>query len=210
MQPDWNQHYLEGDTPWDKGEAAPPLLEWLAAHPDEPAGRILVPGCGLGHDVRALASHRPGAEVIGLDISPLAVERARGIPPAGRERYVAGDFFRIGQGGSETSGLAGAHDWIWEHTCFCAIDPAMRADYVRSAHAALVPGGQLLGVFYLDPYDEEHRPGEGPPHGATLEELDELFAGGGLFVREESYVPGKSYPGREGRERVILWRASAP
>jgi len=83
---DWDRRYQTGNIPWEKGAPAPPLLEWLQAcgplH-----GNILVPGCGYGHDVRAIAAASPESKVIGLDISPLAIERARQYPVIGREAY---------------------------------------------------------------------------------------------------------------------------
>ena len=111
---DWEGSYGRGETPWDKGAPSPGLVAYLAEN--EVRGRVLVPGCGLGHDVRALA--RGGAEVEGLDISPTAVARAREFPPAGSEKYRHGDLFALERD------LVGAFDWVWEHTCFCAIEPA--------------------------------------------------------------------------------------
>ena len=52
---DWDKAYQEGETPWDKGYASPAIAEWLQKNSLE--GGVLVPGCGLGHDVRLLASH---------------------------------------------------------------------------------------------------------------------------------------------------------
>lgn len=197
MTVNWDQQYEIKETPWDKGAPAPPLLEWLAAHPGEMAGRVFVPGCGLGHDVRVLATC-PGVEVvIGFDISPKAVELARSYPVAGVEIYETGDLFAL------EPPHRGAYDWVWEHTCFCAIDPGLRDAYVEAVHAALVPGGSLLGVFYMNPYDDDHRPGGGPPHGSTLDELRERFTGSGKFRLFEDYVPTRSYPGREGLEHVL-------
>ncbi len=63
---DWESHYQTGDMPWEKGAPAPPLSEWLSKNKIH--GRVLVPGCGSGHDVRELA--RAGAEPIGLDLAP--------------------------------------------------------------------------------------------------------------------------------------------
>ena len=37
---------------------------------------------------------------------------------------------------------------VWEQTCFCAIPPARRLDYVRAMARALAPGGRLLGLFW--------------------------------------------------------------
>jgi SAM-dependent methyltransferase len=200
MQPDWEQHYRDQFTPWDKGVPAPPLVDWLAAHPGEISGRVLVPGCGLGHDARAIAASHQDAEVVGLDLSPTAVAMAREIPPVNGERYKEGDLFDLPEG------MLAAFDWVWEHTCFCAIDPTMREDYVRAVWTALRPGGQLLGVFYLDPYDDEHQPGGGPPHGSSQAELEERFVKSGRFEMVEQFVPANAYPGREGRELLVRMR----
>src|SRR4051812_24184265 len=93
---DWETRYEMGDTPWDKGAAHPGLLAFLKAGvPDGGSisqeaqealkalgGNVLVPGCGLGADVRAIAS-APGlaarsetTEVLGADIAPSALRRA--------------------------------------------------------------------------------------------------------------------------------------
>ena len=197
MAVNWDQQYRDEQTPWDKGAPAPPLLEWIEAHPLKIHGRVFVPGCGMGHDVRAIAAC-PGVEtVIGFDISPTAVELALALPRAGKETYETGDLFAL-----DERHLA-AYDWIWEHTCFCAIAPELREDYVEAVHAALQPGGCLLGAFYMDPYDDVHQPGSGPPHGSTLEELLERFTESGKFTLSESYIPTHSYPGREGLEQVL-------
>jgi SAM-dependent methyltransferase len=193
---DWENQYLINVTPWEKGEPAPPLDEWLERNGREISGRVLVPGCGLGHDCRALAEHSGANEIIGLDISPEAVRRAGEFPVIGTERYEVGDLFDL-----EPDHL-GSYDWVWEHTCFCAIEPGLRNDYVEAVWSALRPGGTLLAVFYLNPYDDEHRPGGGPPHGATSEEIRERFEGSGRFRAIESYIPAVAYEGREGREQM--------
>ena len=198
-QTDWEQHYREQHTPWDKGEAAPPLLEWMESNPGKIGGKVFVPGAGLGHDVRAIWEHNGDKmeSVVGFDISPTAVETANEIPKAGTEEYRQGDLFELDED------LCGRFDWVWEHTCFCAIDPNRRDDYVEAIWKSLRPGGSLLAVFYLNPYDDEHQPGEGPPHGCTEQELEERFVGSGKFSIREKYVPTRSYPGREGLELVV-------
>lgn len=200
MGMDWEQCYRSGTTPWDRGAPAPPLLEWLASHPGEMRGAVFVPGCGRGHDLRAIGALPGVAEAVGFDISKRALDEARRYPAAGSERYERGDLFAL------DVRHRGAYDWVWEHTCFCAIDPERRAAYVEAVHAALKPGGCLLGVFYLDPYDEEHRPGEGPPHGCEVAEVVSLFEAEGRFELAEDYEPGRAYEGREGLERVLRFR----
>lgn len=196
---DWDERYRENDTPWDKGIPAPPLLEWMDLNAGKFSGSILVPGCGLGHDVRAIAANSGGEidRVVGLDISPTAVSMASEIPVVGNELFQYGNLFDLAED------HCAAYDWVWEHTCFCAIDPKLRSNYVTGVKRALKPGGNYLAVFYLNPYDNEHSPDGGPPHGCSLNDLKELFEGDGGFSIEENYVPKKSYPGREGLELLV-------
>lgn len=191
----WEDRYVAGDMPWEKGQASPPLLELLGKSVAWGEGPVLVPGCGYGHDVRAIAAL--GIPVLGVDLAPTAVERAREFPQSGKETYELGDFldpaWRDGRRFSA----------IWEHTCFCAIDPSDRGRYAESVAACLGEGGLLAGVFFLTPHD----PGEesaGPPFGVTLEELGNWFSP--YFERVDGWVPKFAYPGREGREWVGLFR----
>ncbi|NJM37607.1 MAG: methyltransferase domain-containing protein [Akkermansiaceae bacterium] len=193
----WEERYQIGDTPWEKGQAAPPLLELLRKMEANEwgDGPILVPGCGLGHDVRALAELR--IPVVGVDLSPFAVSRAGEFHPIGREIYELADFldpdWRAGRQFSA----------VWEHTCFCAIDPSQRARYAQVVADCLEEGGLLAGVFFLTPHD----PGDeksGPPFETSIEELDQWFSPN--FQRVDGWVPAAAYPGREGREWIGLFR----
>ena len=178
--------------------AAPPLIELLArgvVPQDWGGGGVLVPGCGLGHDVRELAARIPG--VLGLDVSPVALDRARAIPCSGSETYLLANLFD--RSWRPPGGFTG---W-WEHTCFCAIHPSMRPAYATAAAELVRPGGWLAGVFYLTPND----PGEedkGPPFNATTAEIEGLLAP--WFRKVDAWVPGVSYPGREGREWTAVFR----
>lgn len=193
---DWDERYRTGETPWEKGGPAPPLLEFLERVGMDcfGDGPVLVPGCGLGHDVRALAAS--GVSAVGLDLSAIAVKRARDFPVMNGETYEMGDFldpaWRVGRKFSA----------IWEHTCFCAIDPGQRGNYAEAVAGLLGPGGTLAGVFFLTPHD----PGEeepGPPFATTVAELEEWFSP--WFERIDGWVPQRAYPGREGREWVGLF-----
>ncbi len=192
---DWEARYRAGDTPWDEGYAAPALTDFLARHPIR--GDVLVPGSGPGHDVRALANQSAqsggGARVIGIDLSPTAVELARTFPCAGGEIYEEGNLF------CTPASWKGRFDWVVEHTCFCAIPPSLRADYVRAIASLLKPGGFYLGIFYMTPAAPE-----GPPHGATRREIAGLFDPG--FELLEEWSPANAFEGREGRELCQLRR----
>jgi SAM-dependent methyltransferase len=183
---DWDQRWRNQETPWDKGEPAPPLLEALAHPEDGPFlrdARVLVPGCGSGHDVRALATG--GARVTGLDLSSTAIKVARGHTPVRGEEYVCDCLF---------SWEAEPFDALWEHTCFCAIDPSCRGIYAEAVGRLVRPGGKLVGVFYLNPED----PDDDPPYGSEKTEIVKHLEP--WFTLQWGSVPKRAFPSREGRE----------
>jgi methyl halide transferase len=178
----WDERYRTGDTPWDKGEPSPGLVDFLAQEKYTP-GTVLVPGCGRGYDCQELARH--GFEVTGLDLCNVAFADAAAAAPS--VRFIVGDFLTH----------TGQYDLVFEHTCFCAIHPDLRDPYVESAARVLKPGGHLLGIFY------NIRTEEGPPFGTTRAELWERFSPRFELVSEK--VP-RSWPSREGEELLLLWR----
>lgn len=188
--PYWEARYAAGDMPWEKGEPSPGLVDFLAAHPGLPRGRVLVPGCGTGHDARALAA--AGFAVTGLDVAPsavrLAAERTRA---AGlRAEFLRGDFLR--------DEPPARFDLVFEHTLYCAIPPEDRGLYAAAARRWLRPGGRLLAVHYMI------ADREGPPFGCTQAELMERFQP--HFELLAGWVP-RSYPNRTGLELMLHWRA---
>lgn len=185
---------MEGNTPWDKGAPSPPLSAWVQAHP-QLQGRALVPGCGIGHDVVFLAE--AGYEAIGVDLSATAVHRAIATHPAHASRFVLGDLFALPEA------WKGSFDFIFEHTCLCALPPHLRQVYAETVGKLLRPGGLLVGVWFIEP---EMDPGEsGPPFGISLEELAALFPAHAWAVVED-YIPEQAYAGREKRERLRALR----
>jgi SAM-dependent methyltransferase len=145
----------------------------------------VVVGCGPGHEVAALAEK--GFDALGLDFAAEAVAATQALL-AGRKlpgRAEQADLFA----------LPGAHApfdlWV-EHTCFCAIDPARRDEYVQAAANSLVPGGRLLGLFYA-----HGRPG-GPPFATTPAEVRARF--GARFDVESLELAKDSHPRRKGEE----------
>jgi len=185
----WEDHYRASDTPWDKGEASPGLVDFLAAHPDLKRGTVCVPGCGTGHDVRAWA--KAGFDTVGYDIAPAAVRLGRERTAAAglAARFEPGDFLK------DTPPLL--FNWVFEHTLFCAIDPRDRDDYVHAVLRWLKPDGNYLAVNYLIPDTD------GPPFGTTRVELMKLFSPHFELLMEQ--VP-RSYPNRTGLELMLWWK----
>ncbi len=187
----WETRYRTNDMPWEKGAPSPGLVDFLAAHPELPRGTVCVPGCGTGHD--ALTWAQAGFHTWGFDIAPTAIHlsRERARAAAVDARFQLADFLRADP--------PFFFDWVFEHTLFCAIQPAERDEYVRALSRWLKPDGQYLAVNYLIP-DED-----GPPFGTTREEVVRRFSPH-LELREE-WVP-RAYPNRTGLERMFWWQRS--
>jgi methyl halide transferase len=190
---DWEQNYVEGHTPWNKGKASPPMMEWVSQN--QPQGRALVPGCGVGHDVVMLVD--AGLDAHGLDIAPTAIAMAQAAYPGQANRFVLGDLF------ATPLEWQGSFDFVFEHTCLCALPPEWRTRYEAAAYQLLKVGAQLVGIWFINP---EMDPDEtGPPFGISVSELSALFDESRWQVIEDR-VPEIGYDGRVGRERLRVLR----
>ena len=163
----WEQRFASGETPWDRGASSPQLAVWLAAGTLKPC-RILVPGCGSGHEVAELAL--AGFEVTGLDYADGAIARAR-------QRLKDAQL-------DATLVRADALEWqpqrpfdaVYEQTCLCALYPDDWREYADQVHRWLVPGGRLFALFV-----QFARPGaaegavEGPPYHCDVNAMRALF-----------------------------------
>ena len=184
----WETAYREGRTGWDLGGPTPPFVYLLRGPQPPPPGRMLVVGAGRGHD--ALLFAQAGSDVTALDFAPAAVtEMTRLVRQTGvKMEVIEADVFDIGQRWPE------GFDYVLEHTCFCAIDPARRLEYVAAVHAVLRPGGELIALFYA------HGRAGGPPFATTEAEIRRLFEPG--FVVEELAMTSHSTASRRGEEML--------
>ncbi len=194
----WDQRYREGLDGWELGCAAPPLEAFLRHDPRAPcpAGPVLVPGCGRGHEAALLADL--GHPVVALDFSAEAIRRGRQVHGAERPhlRWLRADVFdraALDAAGVTSGSLRG----VLEHTCFCALDPDQRPAYLETVTRLLAPGGWFLALFWC-----HSRPG-GPPWGSDPEALARQLGSAGLEPRLWEPARG-SAAGREA-EWLGLW-----
>lgn len=169
-----------------------PELECRLA--DDPAlgtgrvGSVFVPGAGTGNDAEALA--RVGWQVTAVDF-------AEAVVPALRDRL--GPF-----GGSVTAGDAltmesgDRFDVVFDHTFFCAIDPARRPEFGAMCRRVLEPGGSVMSIVF--PIDRPEADG-GPPWRVDVESVSDAL-GRRFELVDESHpfrVPGRRHPHRWAR-----------
>ena len=186
---DWQERYQTEDTPWDKGEPAPGLLDWLKKQTLDPDARVLVPGCGRGHDAAAWA--KAGFDTTGMDLAEIALSDAR-------EKYESLPNLAFFPGNFLDEKPQEPYDVIFEHTLYCAIDPARREDYAKSLSNWLKPGGYFLAIHFIFPLDEE-----GPPFGASKDEIINRFQTN--FKLRDDWKP-RHFEGRKNEEWMFLWQ----
>ncbi|MBA3849211.1 MAG: hypothetical protein C0502_04350 [Opitutus sp.] len=183
----WNERYVSGSLPWDFGGVPASLKEFLGRKRQAPPGRLLVPGCGSGHEIKAFAD--AGYDVTAIDFAPAAVARAKQI--AGETlagRIHEADFFNH-------PFADGEFDLVYERTFLCAIPPEKRSAYRDRIARLLKPRGQFIGYFYYAKTD----PKDGPPYGLAWGEGDELFSRHFLLMKDDPV--NDSLPVFAGRER---------
>lgn len=183
----WDTRYRSGVTPWDAAGVPPRLLKWLDLR--ESKARILVPGCGTGYEVRALATR--GHEVLAIEISDAAIDAARRELGALSELVSKADFFAF---------EAAPFDVIYERAFMCALPRRLWPRWAARVAELLRPGGELAGFFYFD--DNER----GPPFGVSRERLAELLHEDFVLVEDEAVPESESIPVFAGKERWQVWR----
>jgi len=191
---EWNQRYIDGDTPWDKGTYTPAVLEIFAKQVIPAGAEVLVLGCGFGYDARAFAD--AGYTVTGVDIAVSAIEGAYALH-AGAEglSFVLADLFDPELPQQKRYGA------IWEHTCYCAIRPEQRVDYAEAVYNLLEEGGLFIALFFTN---TEMPPGEGPPYETSVEEAYTMFSDRFELVWDKQ--PADTFPARVGCEQLMVWR----
>ena len=190
----WDERFAAGFTPWDVHGVPPAFSRWLAAAGPGGEARVLIPGCGAAHEVAALAAR--GCEVLAIDYSAAAIERAKAaLGPVLADRVRLADFFAVD---------AAPFDLIYERAFLAALPPRLWRPWADRCACLLRPGGLLAGFFFFDEAAPEPR--RGPPFAVTSAELHGLLADRFDLVADDPVAAAESAPVFAGRERWQQWR----
>ncbi len=149
----WQRRYDEGKTGWDRGGPNPMLLSWLQSQLLTPC-RIVIPGCGRGHE--ALRLVEDGFDVTAVDFASSAVEHLTS------ELQIRGWEARVIQSDIFEYRPMQPFDTIYEQTCLCALDPSKWTRYEELLASWLKPGGKLYALFM------QSGKNDGPPFSCEL------------------------------------------
>jgi SAM-dependent methyltransferase len=189
--PSWDDAYAGSVPPaWDLGQPQPAFVR--LAEQGLLTGTVLDAGCGTGEQTLLAASH--GADALGVDVSPLALEiargkaAARGIPAAaggqvgpaaaggqvGSARFEVADALKLGE-------LGLGFVTIIDSGLFHVFDDESRVRYVTSLASVLRLGGRLYLMCFSD-----RQPGMFGPRRVSQDELRGAFADGWTIVAIEA------------------------
>lgn len=174
----WHERWEKHEIGFHKNEVNPTLLKFQSELALSPGKTVLVPLCGKSVDMKWLREQ--GAQVVGVELSPLACEEFFKEAEILYQNTVAspftlyeaegitlwcGDFFQL----PETL----AFDAIYDRASTIALPPPMRLAYYQKLQTFLGARTQLL-LLAIE-YDQSLL--SGPPFSVPEEEVRKAYSG---------------------------------
>lgn len=175
----WHERWAKNEIGFHRSEHHPSLIRFWPMLGLPAGSPVFVPLCGKSRDLLWLRA--AGHEVIGVELSPLAVdsffaenhlaatverEGAFATYRGGGFTLYCGDFFAL-----EPAMLAGVAA-VYDRAALVALPPVLRRDYAAHLVRLLLPGTQTLLVSFEYPQEEM----SGPPFSVSEDEIRALFA----------------------------------
>jgi len=189
----WEERYSANNTPWDTKTTTPALINSISHLESK---KIAILGCGYSKDSAFLA--RAGHLVYPIDFAVKPIEYLNDIKiKKGLDTLfpLKEDIFNLNKDYSVF------FDLVIEYTCFCAIDPQKRRQYVKLVNSILNKSGQFIALFFPTERREEDI-GKGPPFYVNLEETLSMFENNFNILKIDKN-PDSIKP-RQGFETLIV------
>lgn len=144
----WEEQYQAGGQPWETGRPSSELQRVLAEYHVRPC-RAIELGCGMGSSAVWLAGQ--GFEVTAVDLSPLAIHRAKLRAQSARVsvNFQVADVTDLGT-------LSKCFDFFFDCGCYHAVRLTDGAGYLRIVEQIMRPGalGLVLMGNAAEPEDQ--------------------------------------------------------
>ena len=189
----WERSYQSGEMGWDLGGPTPIFNQWIETC--KVPLTICILGAGNGWDAVNFASR--GHMVTAVDFAASAVKNMQTSAKQNELDIVIKhmDIFDLNK-------IYDNHfDVVLEYTCFCAIEPTKRRDYMEMVRHILKTKGELVGLLF--PIDKDLSD-DGPPFAVQLEPTIELISDYLSLIKQQ--IPSLSVKRRAGREVFVIFR----
>lgn len=189
----WEHRYKHRTDDWNLGTPTPVFEALLNSGKLKNPGKIVVIGCGKGHD--AILFSKQNYLVTAIDFSASAIRETRRLAKKAKihvETIEANVFELPGK-------LLHKFDYVLEYVTYCAIDPERRIEFLDNVQRLLKPGGIFIGLFF--PIDNRNG---GPPFAVDIKEIESHLSK--TFKLIYSEIPKTSVKPRLGKEMLMLWK----
>tara|TARA_B110000008_G_C16786121_1_gene490729 strand:- start:158 stop:760 length:603 start_codon:yes stop_codon:yes gene_type:complete len=188
----WENKYILNNIGWDLNGPTP-IFDNISKSIKK--GKVCILGCGRGYDAVLFAER--GFSVTAVDFAPSAIEALHNLNNKKPENLTVlqQDIFDLEQSHFEY------FDYIIEQTCFCAIHPSRRPNYVNLVTSIIKKNGYLIGLWL--PLNKKIDDG-GPPYGTSIKEVKTYFTKKWIVDREE--FSELSIPSRKNNEKLIIFK----
>ncbi|SPU50198.1 thiopurine S-methyltransferase [Bordetella trematum] len=211
----WLERWRAGQTGFHQARITPLLQKFWPGLALPEGSRVLVPLAGKSLDMRWLAE--TGHQVLGVELSPLAVEQffdeqqwtPRRWQSAYGEHYAArgveiicGDIFGVDR--ALLQNCVGVYD----RAALVALPPAMRADYVRHVYGQLPDG--YRGLLLTLAYDQALM--DGPPFSVEQTEVERLYGAEAALIDQRGILDKEPRFAERGLTRLdtLVFRLGRP
>jgi thiopurine S-methyltransferase len=173
----WHERWQKQEIGFHRTQVHPQLTAHFDSLSEAARQHMFVPLCGKSVDMLWLCQH--GAEVVGCELSPMAItafaqEQALTLAQTEHGEHTLhtqsglsiwqGDYFTLAPGQINCSGF-------YDRAALVALPPAMRKTYVEQLERLLT--ADACGLLITFAYDTEYM--SGPPFALTHDEVRLLF-----------------------------------
>lgn len=189
----WDNLYKNNSVGWDLKTPTPAFIDLLKSEYFTDKSKMLITGCGYGHD--AIAAAKNNFNVTAVDFSEMAIQFAQSLAKKENVKinFIAEDFFLL------KDNHLNSYEIIFDYVTYCAIDPSRRKEYADKIYQLLKPEG----IFAIVLFPIEKRIG-GPPFAVDVDEATKLFSEKLKLVISTDEI--NSIKPRKGRELLQIYR----
>ena len=172
----WDKRYSEaGEVMWSGNPNGTVEVELADLAP----GRALDVACGEGADAMWLADR--GWEVTAVDVSPVAIERARAAAAKAANAAASGVTWEVADVLTDPP-PSKAYDLVL--MMYPAFHHPVEAATIRALADSVAPGGTLLAVHHVVPPEVAEEHGWDPSQFVSIAEIADALAAGSDFTVE--------------------------
>jgi SAM-dependent methyltransferase len=189
----WNEKYLRKEDHWDLNHPTQVFVDLLNSPFQLKRGKMLVLGCGSGHDAILFAEN--GFEVTANDFSSQAISRIKKNAKLKKVKidFLKKDLFKLG------NLFPRKFNFVLEYTAYCAIYPSRRTEYRDVVYKVLKNKGLFIALLF----PLQNKAGHFPPFPIDMIETYKLFEE--KFKLKYFEKPKSSVQPRKNNEVLMIW-----